>query len=336
MFDQPGIVWSSGRLSVPESRCSKPCRPDEIKNVQQGDTCCWICTKCRPYEYVVDEFHCRDCGQGFWPHTNKSSCYELEERHIDWSSVYAIIPICLSLAGIVTTLLVMFVFIKNRDTPIVKASGKELSMLLLVGFLVCYSMSFVLLMRPTPIVCALQRFGVGFGFAVTYASLLTKTNRISRIFSSRSTRRPPCISPRSQLLISSFIISIQVIFSCVWFILEPPATRHYFLGGHRDQVILKCSIKDISFLISLIYNMVLIIICTVYAVKTRKIPENFNESKFIGFAMYTTCIVWLAFVPIYFGTLNSFEVSLSSIKDFHLVFISIFRIYIMPVLRLQR
>ena len=26
--------------------------------------------------------------------------------------------------------------------------------------------------------------------------------------------------------------------------------------------------------------------------------------------MYTTCIIWLAFVPIYFGTGNSFEVLL--------------------------
>ena len=55
--------------------------------------------------------------------------------------------------------------------------------------------------------------------------------------------------------------------------------------------------------------MILITICTFYAIKTRKVPENFNEAKFIGFTMYTTCIIWLAFVPIYFSTGNSFEVS---------------------------
>lgn len=77
------------------------------------------------------------------------------------------------------------------------------------------------------------------------------------------------------------------------------------------QVILKCKIQDMSFLFSQLYNMVLITICTVYAVKTRKIPENFNESKFIGFTMYTTCIIWLAFIPIYFGTGNSYEVSIN-------------------------
>lgn len=55
--------------------------------------------------------------------------------------------------------------------------------------------------------------------------------------------------------------------------------------------------------------MILITTCTVYAVKTRKIPENFNESKFIGFTMYTTIVIWLAFVTMFFGTNNSYEVS---------------------------
>ncbi|KAG8197940.1 hypothetical protein JTE90_020316 [Oedothorax gibbosus] len=93
------------------------------------------------------------------------------------------------------------------------------------------------------------------------------------------------------------------------------STEHLQLTGtvFVGKVILKCSIRDSSFLVSLIYNMLLITICTVYAVKTRKIPENFNESKFIGFTMYTTCIIWLAFVPIYFGTGNSFEVQITTL-----------------------
>ena len=57
-----------------------------------------------------------------------------------------------------------------------------------------------------------------------------------------------------------------------------------------------------------VYNMLLISVCTVYAIKTRKVPENFNEAKFIGFTMYTTCVIWLAFVALYFGTGNSYEV----------------------------
>jgi hypothetical protein len=51
-----------------------------------------------------------------------------------------------------------------------------------------------------------------------------------------------------------------------------------------------------------------IFLCTWYAFKTRKIPENFNEAKYIGFTMYSTCIIWLAFIPIFFGTRNDYEV----------------------------
>jgi len=59
--------------------------------------------------------------------------------------------------------------------------------------------------------------------------------------------------------------------------------------------------------------MILITVCTIYAVKTRKVPENFNEAKFIGFTMYTTCIIWLAFIPLYFGTGNSYEIQITTL-----------------------
>lgn len=42
--------------------------------------------------------------------------------------------------------------------------------------------------------------------------------------------------------------------------------------------------------------------CTLYAFKTRNVPENFNEAKFIGFTMYTTLVIWIAFVVIYFSS----------------------------------
>lgn len=73
--------------------------------------------------------------------------------------------------------------------------------------------------------------------------------------------------------------------------------------------VLTCRVSTFSLMMSLIYNIILIVLCTLYAFKTRKIPENFNEAKYIGFTMYSTCIVWLAFIPIYFGTNNDYKVS---------------------------
>ena len=310
------IVWTGGTMDLPTSRCSRPCDYDEVKHVgEDGDMCCWVCIKCQSWEYVKDEYTCVDCGEGRWPFEDRLGCYDLQEQYMQWDSIYSLVPICLSGLGILVTGFVIITFIRFNSTPVVMASGRELSFLLLLGCVFCYFMTFILLLKPTPIVCAVQRFGVGFGFAIIYSSVLTKTNRISRIFDSakRSARRPPFISPKSQIMITCLLITLQVVFTIIWLILEPPGTRLYYPNAKRDEVILKCRTEDLSFLVSLIYNIVLIIVCTFYAVKTRKIPENFNESKFIGFAMYTTCIIWLAFVPIYFGTLNSFQVGVSLI-----------------------
>ena len=183
--------------------------------------------------------------------------------------------------------------------------------MLLIGCVICYSTAFVILLKPSLVSCIVQRFLVGIGFAIVYSALLIKTNRIYRIFASASktTERPPCISPKSQVMIASLLASIQVIVFIIWLVLEPPGTRQDIPdSNNRFIVVLKCNMKELSVLISLSYNMLLILVCTIYAVLTRKIPSSFNESKFIGFTMYTTCVVWLSFVPIYFGLKTSLEV----------------------------
>uniref|UniRef100_A0A8V5GTN3 Uncharacterized protein n=1 Tax=Melopsittacus undulatus TaxID=13146 RepID=A0A8V5GTN3_MELUD len=45
----------------------------------------------------------------------------------------------------------------------------------------------------------------------------------------------------------------------------------------------------------------------------RGVPETFNEAKPIGFAMYTTCVVWLAFGPIFFGAARSVHVQTATL-----------------------
>jgi len=67
-------------------------------------------------------------------------------------------------------------------------------------------------------------------------------------------------------------------------------------------------------MIAFSYPILLVIICTIYAVLTRKIPEAFNESKFIGFSMYTTCVIWLAFIPIYFSTAQHVDLRITSMS----------------------
>jgi len=88
--------------------------------------------------------------------------------------------------------------------------------------------------------------------------------------------------------------------SGVWVVFEPPSKKELHISLHTVE--LSCAESAVSIMTSLAFNFLLILFCTLYAFKTRKIPENFNEAKYISFTMYSTCIVWLAFVPIHFGT----------------------------------
>ncbi|KAJ8261964.1 hypothetical protein GJAV_G00160500 [Gymnothorax javanicus] len=304
------IRWSQGGVTTPTSQCSDPCARNEMKKMQAGEYCCWICTPCDIHEYLADEFTCAPCSPGQWPNDDLSGCYDLPEDYIMWEDAWAIGPMAIACVGFICTILVAVVFIRHNDTPLVKASGRELCYILLLGVFMSYGMTFFFIAKPSPAICTLRRLGLGTSFAVCYSALLTKTNRIARIFGGvkDGAQRPRFISPSSQVFICLSLISIQLVLVSVWLLLEVPGTRRFTLPERRETVILKCNVRDSSMLLSLSYDIVLVILCTVYAFKTRKCPENFNEAKFIGFTMYTTCIIWLAFLPIFYVTSSDYRV----------------------------
>lgn len=49
---------------------------------------------------------------------------------------------------------------RYNETPVIKASGRELSYILLFSMIMCYSMTFVLVSKPTPLICAIKRTGI--------------------------------------------------------------------------------------------------------------------------------------------------------------------------------
>lgn len=61
-----------------------------------------------------------------------------------------------------------------------------------------------------------------------------------------------------------------------------PSRAIYHYPTREDNLLVCNSYIDASYMIAFFYPILLIVVCTVYAVLTRKIPEAFNESKHIG------------------------------------------------------
>ncbi|XP_064523151.1 metabotropic glutamate receptor 7 isoform X1 [Pseudopipra pipra] len=308
------MQWGGGVREVPPSVCSLPCKPGERKKMVKGMPCCWHCELCDGYQYQADEVTCLLCSYNERPNENRTGCRSIPIIKLEWHSPWAVIPVFLAMLGIIATIFVMATFIRYNDTPIVRASGRELSYVLLTGIFLCYIITFLMIAKPDVAVCSFRRIFLGLGMCISYAALLTKTNRIYRIFEQgkKSVTAPRLISPTSQLAITSSLISVQLLGVFIWFAVDPPNIiidydEQKTMNPDQARGVLKCDITDLQIICSLGYSILLMVTCTVYAIKTRGVPENFNEAKPIGFTMYTTCIVWLAFIPIFFGTAQSAE-----------------------------
>nr|XP_046253331.1 metabotropic glutamate receptor 7-like [Scatophagus argus] len=308
------LQWPDGEQEVPISVCSLPCKTGERKKKVKGMPCCWHCELCDGYQYQYDETSCRLCAYNMRPNPNRTACQPIPIVKLEWHSPWAIIPVFLAMLGIIATIFVMATFIRYNDTPIVRASGRELSYVLLTGIFLCYIITFLMIAKPDVAVCAFRRIFLGLGMCISYAALLTKTNRIYRIFEQgkQTVTAPRFISPTSQIAITSSLICVQLLGVLVWFAVDPPNTivdydEQKTINPMLARGVLKCDITDLQIICSLGYSILLMVTCTIYAIKTRDVPEDFNEAKPIGFTMYTTCIVWLAFIPIFFGTAQSAE-----------------------------
>ncbi|XP_032075847.1 metabotropic glutamate receptor 5 isoform X3 [Thamnophis elegans] len=312
-------IWSK-KSSVIRSVCSEPCEKGEIKVIRKGEvSCCWTCTPCKENEFVFDEYTCRACELGSWPNHDLTGCDLIPVEYLRWGDPEPIAAVVFACLGLMATLFVTAIFIMYRDTPVVKSSSRELCYIILAGIFLGYLCTFCLIAKPQQIYCYLQRIGIGLSPAMSYSALVTKTNRIARILAGSKkkicTKKPRFMSACAQLVIAFILICVQLGIIVALFIMEPPDIKHHYPSIR--EVYLICNTTNLGVVTPLGYNGLLILSCTFYAFKTRNVPANFNEAKYIAFTMYTTCIIWLAFVPIYFGSnykiiTMCFSVSLSA------------------------
>uniref|UniRef100_A0AC35U9C6 G_PROTEIN_RECEP_F3_4 domain-containing protein n=1 Tax=Rhabditophanes sp. KR3021 TaxID=114890 RepID=A0AC35U9C6_9BILA len=296
---------------LPLSVCSEPCGKGFYK-AYQDQTCCWTCIPCDASTSIIkNETICQECPLGQVPNEHQNYCKPITPLYMHWDTLWVFIPTCFSVIGIMVSLFVTSVFIRYHKTPVVMASGRELCYCMLCGIVLCYTVTFVLVSKPSYIICSASRILMGISMSFVYAAILVKTNRLARVFTLNGPVRPKCISPLAQVIICLAIVGAQLVGSIIWLIIDPAEVA--IIYPSRTEAVLSCKATSSHLLISLTYNILLIIMCTIYAFKTRKIPENFNESRLIGFTMYSTSILWLSFGPIYFATQNNFRIQITSL-----------------------
>ena len=308
--DESQISWGGGKRKTPDSYCSKTCPLNKITVPEIANArCCWRCESCSFNDIIVNNT-CYTCSQGSIPHVNLTACVMLPIVYPCLIDTPAQVLTVLVLVGVTTSIATAVYFGVHRRHCVIKASGRELSVILFIGVLSCYFTVLLHFVKPINIVCGVRRFADGISMTICYAPVLLRTSRVYRIFKSaqKSVRQPPLVSPRSQVSFALALISVQCLVTLAWIVSQPPmAVKSY---AYKDRgVILECNTDDTSIAINLCFNVVLMLITTVIAYQTRNFPRNFNEAKYTGVTMYLSCAVWVAFLPCYLNAPDSISKS---------------------------
>ncbi|XP_043929386.1 vomeronasal type-2 receptor 26-like [Protopterus annectens] len=299
--------------SIPQSLCSESCSAGYRKAPQPGQPiCCFNCIMCSQGEMSnqTDSIECRKCPKNSWPNEKQDKCMKKVTEFLSYDELPGMALSATSIFLAMVTAVILVLFVKCHHTPIVKANNRELSYVLLFSLMLCFLCSLIFIGRPTHTTCMLQQVAFGIIFTLSISCVLAKTVVVVIAFSASkpNSNLRKYSGPRLPKILVMICTAVQVTICISWIFISTPFQDENTTSV-PGKIIIECNEGlPVAFWCMLIYLGILATVSLIVAFLSRKLPDSFNEAKFITFSMMVFVSVWVSFIPAYLSTRGKYMV----------------------------